>query len=43
MQPLGPDRTRMIHGALFPKNRIERPDFDDIAKNYYQRWDLTLE
>jgi phenylpropionate dioxygenase-like ring-hydroxylating dioxygenase large terminal subunit len=43
MHPLGPDRTRMIHGALFPKSRLARPDFDDIAKNYYQRWDLTLE
>ena len=43
MHPLGPDRTRMVHGALFPKSRLARPDFDDIAKNYYQRWDLTLE
>jgi choline monooxygenase len=43
MHPLGPDRTRMIHGALFPKKRLERPDFDEVVKNYYTRWDLTIE
>jgi choline monooxygenase len=43
MHPLGPDRTRMVHGALFPKKRFERPDFEEIAKNYYHRWDVTLE
>src|SRR6202158_1415060 len=41
MHPLGPDRTRMIHGALFPKSRLERPDFDELANNYYQRWGLV--
>lgn len=43
MHPLGPDRTRLIHGALFPKSRLARSDFDDIAKNYYHRWDVTIE
>ena len=43
MHPLGPDRTRMIHGALFPEDRLARPDFEEIAQNYYQRWDVTLE
>jgi choline monooxygenase len=43
LQPLGPSRTRLIHGALFPKDRIARPDFADIAKNYYKRWDITIE
>lgn len=43
MQPLGPDRTRMIHGALFPKDRLARPDFEEVAKNYYHRWDVTIE
>ncbi len=43
MQPLGPNRTRMIHGALFPKDRLARPDFDEVAKNYYERWDVTIE
>ena len=43
LHPLGPDRTRLVHGALFPKSRLEHPDFEDVAKNYYHRWDVTLE
>ncbi len=39
MHPLGPDRTRMIHGALFPRSRLERPDFQELANNYFTRWD----
>ena len=43
LHPLGPTRTRLIHGALFPKDRLARPDFEDVAKNYYKRWDITIE
>lgn len=43
LHPLGPTRTLLIHGALFPRDRLARPDFEDIAKNYYKRWDITLE
>ncbi len=43
MHPLGPDRTRMIHGALFPRDRLERPDFEETVQNYYKRWDVTIE
>lgn len=43
LHPLGPDRTQLIHGALFPKNRLGRPDFEEIVQNYYKRWDLTIE
>ena len=43
MHPISPSRTRMIHGALFPRDRVERPDFEEIVKNYYQRWDITIE
>lgn len=43
MHPISADKTRMVHGALFPRDRLERPDFEQIAKNYYERWDLTLE
>ena len=41
--PARPDRTRLIHGALFPKDRLERDDFADKAANYYKRWDITIE
>lgn len=43
MHPMGPHRTRMIHGALFPRSRLERPDFEQVVQNYYNRWDITLE
>jgi phenylpropionate dioxygenase-like ring-hydroxylating dioxygenase large terminal subunit len=43
MHPVGPNRTRMVHGALFPRDRLDRPDFEEIAKNYYHRWDVTVE
>ncbi len=43
LHPLGPTRTRLIHGALFPKDRLGREDFDTTAANYYKRWDITIE
>jgi phenylpropionate dioxygenase-like ring-hydroxylating dioxygenase large terminal subunit len=43
LHPLGPSRTRLVHGALFPKDRLSRNDFADVAKNYYKRWDITIE
>jgi phenylpropionate dioxygenase-like ring-hydroxylating dioxygenase large terminal subunit len=43
LHPLGPKRTRLIHGALFPKDRIARDDFEAKATNYYKRWDITIE
>jgi phenylpropionate dioxygenase-like ring-hydroxylating dioxygenase large terminal subunit len=43
LHPLGPDRTRLVHGALFPRSRTERADFEQVAANYYKRWDITIE
>jgi phenylpropionate dioxygenase-like ring-hydroxylating dioxygenase large terminal subunit len=43
LHPHGPDRTTLIHGACFPRKVTERPDFEETAKNYYKRWDLTIE
>ena len=43
LHPLGPSRTRLIHGALFPKDRLARNDFAEVAQNYYKRWDITIE
>jgi choline monooxygenase len=43
LHPLGPTRTRLIHGALFPRERIDRPDFAEKAANYFHRWDVTIE
>lgn len=43
LHPMGPGRTKLIHGALFPKDRIGRADFETIAANYYKRWDITID
>ena len=43
LHPLGPERTRLVHGSLFPRSRRDRADFDDIAANYYHRWDITTD
>jgi choline monooxygenase len=43
MHPVSPSRTLMVHGALFPRQRLERDDFDEVAKNYFQRWDVTID
>jgi len=43
IHPISPNKTHMVHGALFPRDRLERPDFEEVAKNYYQRWDITIE
>jgi phenylpropionate dioxygenase-like ring-hydroxylating dioxygenase large terminal subunit len=43
IHPISPNKTHMVHGALFPRDRLDRPDFDEVAKNYYQRWDITIE
>jgi phenylpropionate dioxygenase-like ring-hydroxylating dioxygenase large terminal subunit len=43
IHPISANKTHMVHGALFPHDRLERPDFKEVAKNYYQRWDITIE
>jgi choline monooxygenase len=43
LHPLGPTRTRLIHGCLFPRSRRSLPDYEARAANYYKRWDLTTD
>ena len=43
MHPISANKTYMVHGALFPRDRLDRPDFEEVAKNYYHRWDVTIE
>jgi phenylpropionate dioxygenase-like ring-hydroxylating dioxygenase large terminal subunit len=41
IHPLGPAKIELVVGSCFPKEITERADFEEIAKNYYKRWDLT--
>lgn len=43
LHPLGANRTRLVHGSLFPRSRRKLADFDTLAGNYYQRWDITTD
>jgi phenylpropionate dioxygenase-like ring-hydroxylating dioxygenase large terminal subunit len=42
LHPQGPDRTRLIVGSCFPKDRVARPDFEEVVRNYYKRWDISI-
>lgn len=41
LHPMGPHRTKLIHGSLFPRDRLARSDFEEVAAHYYKRWDIT--
>jgi phenylpropionate dioxygenase-like ring-hydroxylating dioxygenase large terminal subunit len=43
LRPLGPARTRLIHGACFPRSTVARDDFADVAARYFKRWDTTAQ
>ena len=43
IHPLSATTMRLIVGSCFPKTIMERPDFEEIAANYYKRWDMTTQ
>jgi phenylpropionate dioxygenase-like ring-hydroxylating dioxygenase large terminal subunit len=42
MTPDGPDRMRNIAAFCFPKQTVERPDFEAIVLNYHKRFELVM-
>jgi len=40
--PLGPQSTKVVLTSCFPKSRTERPDFAELAQNYYKRQDIVV-
>jgi phenylpropionate dioxygenase-like ring-hydroxylating dioxygenase large terminal subunit len=40
--PKGPSRCLVTHGACFPHETVERDDFKEEVRKYYQRWDKSL-
>jgi len=40
--PLAADRTKVVHGACFPKDTVARPDFDEVLPRYFKRWEKSL-
>jgi phenylpropionate dioxygenase-like ring-hydroxylating dioxygenase large terminal subunit len=41
--PLGPERTRVIHTSLFPRERLGQADFEALAANYTKRQDRVVQ
>ena len=41
IQPLGPDRSKLVLGTCFPKETVARPDFEEKVQGYYERLDVT--
>lgn len=40
--PMGPDQVRLTVGSCFPKETIERDDFEERVRYYYKRWDQSI-
>src|SRR5688572_15003176 len=43
IHPLSATTMRLIVGSCFPRAITQRPDFEEIAANYYKRWDMTTQ
>jgi phenylpropionate dioxygenase-like ring-hydroxylating dioxygenase large terminal subunit len=43
IHPLSATRMRLIVGSCFPQAIAARADFDEVAANYYKRWDMTTQ
>jgi choline monooxygenase len=41
IHPLTPTTMRLIVGVCFPKEMVARPDFSELAPNYYGRFEMT--
>jgi choline monooxygenase len=40
--PVSPSQTRVQVGFNFPRSTLKHPEFDEIVKRYFARWDLVL-
>jgi phenylpropionate dioxygenase-like ring-hydroxylating dioxygenase large terminal subunit len=39
--PLSAGRMRLSVATCFPRDTVARPDFDEVVKEYYRRWDVS--
>jgi choline monooxygenase len=42
IRPTGPESMDLVANSFFPKDRLDRPDFDALAAHYYERADTIL-
>ncbi|MBT5414485.1 MAG: aromatic ring-hydroxylating dioxygenase subunit alpha [Rhodospirillaceae bacterium] len=43
IHPTGPATMRLGVGAVFPRETAERPDFEEVVQQYYERWDVSVD
>ncbi|MGE0724039.1 MAG: aromatic ring-hydroxylating dioxygenase subunit alpha [Alphaproteobacteria bacterium] len=41
VDPVAVDRIRLEQGALFPRETVARPDFEEVVQRYFRRLDMT--
>lgn len=41
VRPIAPDRSVLSVGGCFPKECLEHPDFQELAKPYFARWEAV--
>jgi len=39
--PTGPKTSKLSVGSCFPRSTVARPDFEEVVKKYYRRWDIS--
>ena len=39
IRPRGPARIELVVGSGFPRETVERPDFEEVVERYYRRWE----
>jgi len=43
LQPRGPQNSKLIFGACFPRETVACPDFEERSKYYFKRWSKSIE
>lgn len=41
VRPIAPDRSVLSVGGCFPKEHLDNPDFEKLAKPYFDRWEAV--
>ena len=34
--------TTLVHGGCFPRDTVQRADFEEVSPRYLHRWDTTI-
>jgi phenylpropionate dioxygenase-like ring-hydroxylating dioxygenase large terminal subunit len=40
--PISYNRTKVVQVGCFPESTVSRPDFEEVSKRYFKRWDMVM-